>query len=63
MRHIFLLILSLLLCGCAASQPIICTECSAPTVPEIEEPSAPEPVSTQPPDPMQMLLDAMTVVE
>ena len=63
MRHIFLLILSLLLCGCAASQPIICTECSAPTVPEIEEPSAPEPVSTQPPDPMQMLLDAMTVEE
>lgn len=63
MRHIFLLILSLLLCGCAASQPDIHAETTVPIVPTVTEPTVPEPIATQPPDPMQMLLDAMTVEE
>lgn len=64
MRHIFLLILPVLLCGCAASEHNIHTETTnLPPVPDVTEQTAPETIATEPPDPIQMLLDAMTVEE
>lgn len=61
MRHFFLfLLLSALLCGCAAAGPETPIETSlSPT----EETTAPAPAETEPPDPMHQLLSAMTVEE
>lgn len=59
-RFSFLIILSLLLCGCAASAPEPITETTLPaTVPEAVPVIAP----TEAPDPMEMLLSAMTTEE
>ena len=61
MRHIlFLLILSILLTGCSASEPEPTIESPPATIPETTNPA---PVPTEPPDPMQMLLASMTVEE
>ena len=62
MRHIFsVLILSLLLCGCAASSPEpIPSETGHSPVLEAEIPTT---NATEPPDPLKLLLDAMTVEE
>ena len=59
MRHIFLFLLPLLLWGCAASQPEPTIELRPPTVPEPTATTA----ATEAIDPMQLLLDAMTVEE
>lgn len=63
MRHFFLLILTLLLCGCTASQPDPIIETISPPPPETTAPATVPTVPTEPPDPMQLLLDAMTVAE
>ena len=62
MRHIiFLLISSVLLTACSVSAPQMSTEpADIPTVPETTEATT---IPTQPPDPIQMLLDSMTVEE
>ena len=60
MRQIIpLLILSLLLSGCAASQP----EPSEQLPIAVEETTPPTTVPTEPADPMQMLLESMTLEE
>ena len=60
MRHIFLLVISILLTGCSASTPNIVIESTPPTISETTtQTTAP----TESPDPLQMLLDAMTVEE
>ena len=60
MRHsLFLLILTLLLSGCAASQPEPVPQASIPT----QETALPTVVPTEAIDPMQMLLDSMTTEE
>lgn len=58
MRPICLLLLMLLLSGCAASQPVP-EETALPT----EETPLPTTEETEPPDPMAALLDSMTVEE
>lgn len=61
MRQIIpFLILSLLLYGCAASQPEPAEQI---TTIATEEPTLPTTIPTEPVDPMQMLLDAMTIEE
>ena len=61
MRHtITLLILSILLCGCAAAQPDVSIETTLSPIVETEVPTT---AFTEPPDPMQMLLDSMTTEE
>lgn len=61
MRHtITLLILSILLCGCAAAQPDVSIET---TLSPIDKTEVPTTAFTEPPDPMQMLLDSMTAEE
>jgi len=61
MRHILLLlILSILLWGCTASLPEPAIEPILPTIPET---TVAVTTATEPPDPMQLLLDAMTVEE
>ena len=61
MRHtITLLILSILLCGCAAAQPDVSIET---TLSPIDKTEVPTTAFTEPPDPMQMLLDSMTTEE
>lgn len=61
MRHFpLLLILSILLAGCFAAAPENPTETTLPSIPETEVPTSPV---TEPPDPIQMLLDSMTMEE
>jgi beta-N-acetylhexosaminidase len=61
MRHIILLVIvSMLLAACSASAPQTATgPTDIPTVPETTAATLP----IQPPDPLQMLLDSMTVEE
>ena len=59
-QFLFFLILVLLLCGCAAATPEESTETTLPPTTETTAPAAPE---TEPLDPMQMLLDSMTLEE
>ena len=61
MRHIILfLILALLLCGCGTvSQDLPIETEPVPTA----ETQLPTTAATEPPDPMQLLLDSMTVEE
>ena len=60
MRHFLIfLIVAVLLTGCSASTTEPTTELIPSTVPETTIPT----VVTEPPDPLQMLLDAMTVEE
>lgn len=64
MRLLFLIFsLSCLLCGCAASAPEAAIETTTPPTAETTLPPAETTEATEPPDPMQMLLDSMTVEE
>lgn len=61
MRQIFLMLIStLLLCGCAASAPEVTIETAPPPAAETTIPTT---ETTEPPDPMQMLLDSLTIGE
>ena len=61
MRQIlFTILFSLLLCGCAAAAPEESIETTLPPTVETAAPTAPE---AEPPDPMMLLLNAMTVEE
>lgn len=61
MRHVILfLTLIFLLCGCAAAQPESLIESPLPQTEETTEATT---IATEPPDPMELLLNAMTVEE
>ena len=59
-QTLLFLIFAILLCGCAASEPDAAIET---TLPPREETAVPTTAATEPPDPVQQLLDAMTVEE
>lgn len=59
-RFISFFLLLLMLSGCAASAP---EEAIETTLPPTEETTIPATEATEPPDPMQMLLDSLTVEE
>ena len=59
-QFLFTILFSLLLCGCAAAAPEASIETTLPPTVETAAPTAPE---TEPPDPMMLLLNAMTVEE
>ena len=60
MRHLVLiLVLSFLLAGCAAAAPAL----SIDDIRLTEETTPPATIATDPPDPMQLLLDSMTLEE
>ena len=59
-QFIPLLIITILLSGCAAAQPDVSIETTLSPIVETEVPAT---AFTEPPDPMQMLLDSMTTEE
>ena len=59
-RFLFFLTLAILLAGCAAATPDASIDTTPSTAPE---PEAPTTLATEPPDPMELLLDAMTTEE
>ena len=60
MRHlVFILVLSFLLTGCAAAAPAL----SIDDIQTTEETTPPATIAADPPDPMQLLLDSMTLEE
>ena len=59
-QFLFFLTLAILLAGCAAATPDISIETTSAAAPEPEIPTT---LATEPPDPMELLLNAMTTEE